>query len=412
MPAGDSRQAEKDYLARTGSSAWERSKPFPHPGADTLAVSAQLLHDFAMAMMTLEPAPDDLILDLGAGACWCSDLLGQLHRKSIAVDISLDMLRVGRSRLTGADIRAVAGDLQSLPFRSRTFQKAICLSALHHIPNMPAAIRELGRVLTDDGVALFSEPGRGHAEEPGSTAAMRDFGVLEQDVLIADFATACRDAGFRDVRIKTLSYTIPGFDLTPEEWQSWSRLAATKRPVRALRKIIRGAAEFLGLGKHGVLFEEAFGIALVRTLRHAMEQHPIIVVSKAPIDRSRRPVGRMAEIEVEVGDRTERSGAITGRARITNRGADTWQASSLSGTGHVRLGIQLSDTAGRLLVRDYHRVSLPGNVAPGASIDVSFTCPAPDSPGQYSLKFDLVAEGVTWFETAGSPIVTRRTTVV
>src|SRR6266508_1253574 len=176
-----SKQAEKDYLARTGSSTWERVKPFSYPGADTLADSAQLLHDFA-------------------------------------VDISFDMLRAGRSRPGGATIRAVAGDLESLPFRAATFRKAVCLNAIHHVPNPAAAVRELARVLTDDGVALFSEPGRGHAQAAVSTAAMRDFGVLEQDVLIADFARACREAGFRDVRIKTLSYAIPAFDLTPEEW--------------------------------------------------------------------------------------------------------------------------------------------------------------------------------------------------
>jgi hypothetical protein len=161
-----------------------------------------------------------------------------------------------------------------------------------------------------------------------------------------------------------------------------------------------------------MLFEEAFGISLVRTLRHAMEDHPILVVSKVPLDRSRTPVRRLAGIEVEVGDRVQRSGTVPVRARMTNRGSATWHAVSRSGTGHVRLGIQLLDEAGRLLARDYHRVALPQDVAPGTSIDVSFTCPAPDSPGMYLLKFDLVAEGVTWFETAGSPIVTRRTTVL
>jgi hypothetical protein len=276
---------------------------------------------------------------------------------------------------------------------------------------MPAAIREVGRVLTDDGVALFSEPGLGHREAAVSTAAMRDFGVLEQDVLIADFARAARDAGFRDVRIKTLSYTIPEFDLTPEEWHAWSRLAASKRPVRALEKIIRGIAEFLGLGKRGVLFEEAFGMSLVRTLRHAMEDHPIIVASKAPLDSLRTPERRLARIEVDVGDRMQRGGIVPVRASVTNRGSATWPAVSRSGTGHVRLGIQLLDEAGRLLARDYHRIALPRDVAPGGSIDVSFTCLAPDAPGTYLLKFDLVVEGVIWFEAAGSPIVTTRMTV-
>src|SRR5688572_16393628 len=173
-----SRQAEKDYLARTGSSAWERAKPFSHPGADTLDESARLLHDFAVAMMILQPNPDDLILDVGAGGCWCSDLLGRLNRKSIAVDISLEMLQAGRSRPGGAGIRVVAGDLEALPFASGSFQRAVCLHAIHHVPDIPAAVREIGRVLSDTGVALFCEPGRGHAHAAVSTMAMRDFGVL------------------------------------------------------------------------------------------------------------------------------------------------------------------------------------------------------------------------------------------
>jgi ubiquinone/menaquinone biosynthesis C-methylase UbiE len=409
--SGTSKQAEKEYLARTGSSAWERVKPFSHPGADTLTDSAQLLHDFAVAMMTLQPRPDDLILDLGAGGCWCSDLLGRLNRKSIAVDISLDMLRTGRSRPGGASIRAVAGDLEQLPFRAATFQKAVCLNAIHHVPNVPAAVRELSRVLADDGVALFSEPGRGHAEAAVSTAAMRDFGVLEQDVLIAEFARACRDAGFRDVRIKTLSYAIPAFDLTLEEWESWSHLAASKRPVRALRKIVRGIAEVFGVGKRGPLFEEAFGMSLVRTLRGAMEDHPIIVASKVPLhDRATVPPWAAA-IEIETGDHAQPGAVLPVRVRITNRGSRTWLASGRSGTGHVTLGVQLLDTSGRLIARDHHRVPLPHDVASDAQVALSFDCPTPEAAGSYTVKFDMVAEGVTWFETSGSPVVTRTLTV-
>ena len=171
-------QAEKEYLARTGSTDWERLKPFSHRGADTLADSASLLHDFAVAMLALAPAPDDLILDLGAGGCWCSDLLRRLNRRSVAIDISLDMLRTGRSRPGGADLWAVAGDLEHLPFRSAAFAKAVCLSAIHHVPDIAGALRELARVLRDDGVAVFSEPGKGHAHAPVATAAMRDYGVL------------------------------------------------------------------------------------------------------------------------------------------------------------------------------------------------------------------------------------------
>ena len=99
MAPTNTKQAEKEYLARTGSTSWEQAKPFSPPGADTLNDSAGLLHDFAAALLTLQPSPDDLILDLGAGACWCSDLLGRLNRSSVALDISLDMLRAGVVRV-------------------------------------------------------------------------------------------------------------------------------------------------------------------------------------------------------------------------------------------------------------------------------------------------------------------------
>jgi hypothetical protein len=300
--------------------------------------------------------------------------------------------------------------MEALPFRSSTFQKAVCLSAVHHVPDIPAAVREIGRVLTDEGVALFSEPGAGHASASVSRSAMRDFGVLEQDVLVADFSRACRDAGFVDVRIKTISYAIPAFDLTPEQWQQWTRLAASKRPVRALRKILRGAAELVGLGKQGLLFEEAFGMSLVRTLRHAMEDHPIIVASKKPLGASASVAQRLAALEIDMGDRASIGGAVAGRARLTNRGQESWGVVQ-SGTGQVRLGVQLLDGDGRVRQRDYHRVDIPGVVRPGESVALPFACPAPGSPGEYLLKFDLVAEGVTWFETTGSPVVTHRLTV-
>jgi len=403
----DTKQAEKEYLARTGSTEWERVKPFSRPGTDTLTESAQLLHDFSVAMLTLRPLPGDRILDLGAGGCWCSDLLGRLNRSSVAVDISVDMLNTGRSRPCGASIRAVAGDMERLPFRARTFDKAICLSAIHHVPDIPAAVGEIARVLRDDGMAFFSEPGRGHADAPVSTAAMRDFGVLEQDILIDRFVRACRDAGFGDVRIKPMSYAIPEFDLTAEQWDRWSRLARSRRPVRALGTIRRGIAELFGAAKRTTLFEETLAMSLVRLLRGAIEDHPIIVASR----RDARGAARtswLARIEVEqMPARAKAGGMLPIRVTVANAGSANWPHATVSGTGHVMLGVQLLEESGRLLGRDHHRVSLPRSAAPGDRIDLEFGCPVPVMAGRYQLKFDLVAEGVTWFEPTGSPAPSR-----
>jgi hypothetical protein len=100
------------------------------------------------------------------------------------------------------------------------------------------------------------------------------------------------------------------------------------------------------------------------------------------------------------------------KVTAANVGSGTWRPSSPSGLGHVRLGLQLLDAEGRVIVKDFHRVALPRAIAPGQSVAFVFSCPAPPAPGVYGLKCDLVAEGVTWFETEGSVPASRRLRVV
>jgi hypothetical protein len=73
----------------------------------------------------------------------------------------------------------------------------------------------------------------------------------------------------------------------------------------------------------------------------------------------------------------------------------------------VRLGAQLIDDKGALINLDHARAWLPADLNPGRSTDVKIEVTAPEKPGRYALKFDLVAEGVDWFESCGSPTITR-----
>jgi SAM-dependent methyltransferase len=401
----DTRKAEKEYLSRAQSSVWEQSKPFSPRGCDTLNESAALLHDFAVAMLTLQPDPEDLVLDLGAGGCWCSDLLARLNRSSIAVDISIDMLRAGRSR-SGVAIRAVTADMESLPFQSAVFRRAVCLNSLHHVPNTRSAVKEVARVLTDDGVALFSEPGEGHADEPMSSVAVKSYGVLEQSILLGPFMRDCHAAGFEDVSVLPLCYAIPGFAISSDQWDQWSLLANSKRPRRAISKLRLAVMEFFGLGKKGPLFEETLAVSMVRALRQVVGRHPLVVARKT------RPSAMVAErwrasMNVEVTGEVSRGAPISVEVQATNVGAASWRPATSSGIGTISLGVQLLDPDGLLITRDYHRVVLPHVVAPGQGVTMFFDCPSPQEPGLYLLKFDFVSEGTTWFELAGSPTVSK-----
>src|SRR5262249_40880197 len=202
------------------------------------------------------------------------------------------------------------------------------------------AVREIARVLDSTGVALFSEPGEGHADAPVATAAMRDFGVLEQEILVGDFVRACRAAGFADVRVKPLAYTVPGFDLSLESWEDWTRLAASKRPQRAVAKIGRALLELVGLGKRDALFDDTLALALVRTLRPIIEHHPVIVASKSVTD-ARDGSRWRAELRVEAAGRGSAGSMLTMTVHARNTGHDVWSPCKRSLSGLVGCGTVL-----------------------------------------------------------------------
>ena len=92
---------------------------------------------------------------------------------------------------------------------------------------------------------------------------------------------------------------------------------------------------------------------------------------------------------------------------VQNLSTRPFPAQASYGRRLVRLGAQLCAADGTLVNRDYERAWLPSHLAPGAAADVAITVKAPSTPGRYMLKFDLVYEGIDWFESCGSPVTTK-----
>ncbi|HSL24398.1 MAG TPA: radical SAM protein [Vicinamibacterales bacterium] len=92
------------------------------------------------------------------------------------------------------------------------------------------------------------------------------------------------------------------------------------------------------------------------------------------------------------------------RTRVRNLSARPFPARNSSGRRLVRLGAQLCAADGRLLELNHARAFLPSDINAYAEADITIEVPAPGQPGKYALKFDLVSEGVDWFENCGSPV--------
>ena len=129
-----------------------------------------------------------------------------------------------------------------------------------------------------------------------------------------------------------------------------------------------------------------------------------------------------ARIEIETSSWLQRIGGaslkaragepVEIRTRVTNLSTRAFPAQATYGRRLVRLGAQLCAEDGALIDRDYERAWLPSHLQAGDTVTIPITVKAPVTPGRYLLKFDLVSEGIDWFEKSGShttvkPLVVR-----
>ncbi len=350
--------------------------------------SCNYLFDFAVACELLAPRPDDLVLDFAAGTCWASELLCRLGVRTVSVDLSVEMMRRGRTRLA-ADSRLVFREQaafvtargQSLPFVDGTFEGVLCMNALHHLPSYAAALREIHRVLKPGGRAVFSEPGTEHAVQPLSRFRMRQEGVIEKSVSLSLVRRLAMEAGFNRMRVVPLrSSAAYVFEY-----------AATPADALPLRQMWDETLR-LGPGEHA------------RFVLHKGDDPPADTFLPA-----HRLVGRLAAriVPEQVSAVVGAGQAFTDRLRITNTGSVTWKAQGRRFGGQVTCGLKVCDARGDVLREDLGRTPLPRDVAPGDEIAIEMTVGGSLPSGQYDLRYDMVVEGVTWFEFQGSSCARR-----
>ena len=123
------------------------------------------------------------VLDAGCGP-------GQYISPTRALAGWLVALDIAHGRLQGIDHRErVCGDVEALPFADDTFDVVMAMHMLYHVPDIPAAVAEMRRVLRDGGVLYaFTNSERAQHE-------------------LLDLVTACGGdtAGFGDARFSNES---------------------------------------------------------------------------------------------------------------------------------------------------------------------------------------------------------------
>lgn len=135
-------------------------------------------------------------------------------------------------------------------------------------------------------------------------------------------------------------------------------------------------------------------------------------------DRMRQPLpasGFKAKIEPQVQQLTMKMcETSTVSVKITNTGDS--RLSSVGKNGGlgaltVALAYHVLDNEGNVVVFDGKRTALPGNVMPNQTVLLNAILAAPVKAGKYTFVFDLVQEGVSWFEGKGNAVSTIKVTV-
>jgi len=373
-------RAEDEYYARNlARPDYYLAKPITNCDE-----APDLLTCFAQLIGTIRPLPGMRVVDFGAGTGWSSRWLSQLGCEVVAVDVSpraLDVARLRFERLPVVGERPeptfLVSDGVHLDLPDDSVDHIICLGAFHRVPDPEAVLAELGRVLRSGGTAGFAEPGPDHSKTAQSQVEMRNYTVLENDVVMGDVWRWAEAAGFTSLRLALFSsepYTVP-----VDEYE-----------------------DFLGGGSAVT--------AYAQHVRRFAEERRIFFLDKGeprPVDsRDRR--GLLADLRVTLDRRDAPAGGRwTGSATVVNTGTTTWLPATVP-IGGVLLGVHLYDEHGTLIDRDHGRATLASgdvSIEPGRRVEVLFQVDTPSTPGRFHLGFDLVSEGVCWFGTNGSPVI-------
>jgi SAM-dependent methyltransferase len=351
------------------------SKPFSNAEE-----SSDLLIAFSQVVTGLNPPYGSDVLDFGAGTCWSTRCLTQMGYAVTATDVSATALEIGREMFRRLPVVGHHVPPEFLVFDGRRFDlpdasmdRIVCLNAFHHVPNPADVLKEMARVLRPGGVAGFSEPGAGHSRTPQAQYEMRNYTVIENDIVIEDIERWAIDAGFSRLELAVVdprSYRVG--------WREYTELIA------------------------GGIAAERY----VDTVREAAASRRLFFLHKAgqtPADsRQRRGLAGRFRVALDTSHISP-GGVFTGEASVENTGANIWLSSDAP-LGPVFLGVHLFAPDGQLINRDFGRIRLPRGLRPGESATFRFTHDAPPS-GNHRLAFDLVSEHVCWFEMNGSDVV-------
>jgi ubiquinone/menaquinone biosynthesis C-methylase UbiE len=351
----------------------QMAKPF-----SSILEAPDMLCKLGLLISGLKLGKSMVVLDFGAGTCWLSRFLNQLKCSTICVDVSITALNLGKKLFDNFPIigqpfqppQFIHFNGHRLDIEDESVDRIICFDTFHHIPNQNEILREFYRVLKPGGIAGFSEPGSHHSQSPQSQYEMRNYHVLENDIILSETKNEAEAIGFSNLYVKLVSH--PDLDL---EYNDYEEIISHKSLPKKVQNHL-----FISLENSVVFF----------------------LTKGKFIPDSRSHLGLKHSIEMSTTNyQAKLNEPIYFKLIISNTGSSRWLHKNTKDLGVVMLGVHLYDENDKLINLDFFRDRFEQDINPGQIIEKTISLTF-DKPGKYSLAFDLVSEGVCWFENVGS----------
>jgi ubiquinone/menaquinone biosynthesis C-methylase UbiE len=171
--------------------------------------------DVEWVLEGLDPAPDDVVLDVAAGTGHVARALAPGVRAVVALDATDTMLQEGHTAAAAAGLRNIVfqrGDATALPFLDGSFDLVITRFAVHHFEDPAGPLGEMARCVRPGGrvvvVDLIADEDPAVAARQNALERLRDPShttMLTADGLVALLVRA----GLEDVHVEARGIVRP-----------------------------------------------------------------------------------------------------------------------------------------------------------------------------------------------------------
>lgn len=113
------------------------------------------LHRYALAR---EFATDKIVLDIACGEGYGSNLLAQVAKRVIGVDISNGAINHASEKYQLPSLEFIAGSTSEIPLESDSVDLVVSFETIEHHDEHEQMFKEINRVLKENGVLILSSP--------------------------------------------------------------------------------------------------------------------------------------------------------------------------------------------------------------------------------------------------------------